>query len=164
MKTAAGEVDLHRVRLMSLLNELVREHGQRGAAEVLEVDRKTLWRSMERGELSRWLTEALERVMTAGGGSAAARQRERFAALEKGMKALEGRVGSLERGVTRRARRDPRSGPGGRPGEDRRGKAQGACPQGRHAGARRRRAQDGHSPCDRRPGTPPSRRRPDRAS
>ncbi len=69
MKTAAGEVDLHRVRLMSLLNELVREHGQRGTAEVLEVDRKTLWRSMERGELSRWLTEALERVMTAGGGS-----------------------------------------------------------------------------------------------
>ncbi|MDD9994286.1 MAG: hypothetical protein OXS35_00865, partial [Dehalococcoidia bacterium] len=99
MKTAAGEVDLHRVRLMSLLNELIREHGQRGAAEVLEVDRKTLWRSMERGELSRHLTEALERVMTAGGGSAAARQRERFAALEKGMRTLEGRVGSLEKEV-----------------------------------------------------------------
>ena len=99
MKTSAGEVDLHRVRLMSLLNELMREHGQRGAAEVLEVDRKTLWRSMERGELSRWLTEALERVMMAGGGSAAARQRERFAALEKGMRTLEGRVGSLEKEV-----------------------------------------------------------------
>ena len=26
---AGGEVDLHRVRLMSLLNELIREHGQR---------------------------------------------------------------------------------------------------------------------------------------
>ena len=84
---------------MSLLNELVREHGQRGAAEVLEVDRKTLWRSMERGELSRHLTEALERVMAAGGGSAATRQRERFAALEKGIKSLEGRVGSLEKEV-----------------------------------------------------------------
>ena len=119
MKTAAGEVDLHRVRLMSLLNELIREHGQRGAAEVLEVDRKTLWRSMERGELSRHLTEALERVMMAGGGSAAARQRERFAALEKGMRTLEGRVGSLEKDDARRAgtrsgtrsRRPARGGP-----------------------------------------------------
>ena len=99
METKAGEVDLQRVRLMALLNELVREHGQRGAAEVLEVDRKTLWRSMERGELSRRLTDALEKVMLAGGGSAAAMQRERFAALEKGMRTLEGRVGSLEEEV-----------------------------------------------------------------
>ena len=97
MKTTAGEVDLHRVRLMALLNELVREHGQRGAAEVLGVDRKTLWRSMERGEMSRLLTEALERVMLAGGGSAAARQRELHAALEKGLQRLEGRVGALEK-------------------------------------------------------------------
>ena len=97
MKTTAGEVDLHRVRLMALLNELVREHGQRGAAEVLGVDRKTLWRSMERGEMSKLLTEALERVMLAGGGSAAARQRELHAALEKGLKRLEGRVGALEK-------------------------------------------------------------------
>ena len=64
METARGEVDLHLVRLMSLLNELVREHGQRGAAEVLEVDRKTLWRSMERGELSKLLA-----VETAYGGA-----------------------------------------------------------------------------------------------
>ena len=35
METAGGEVDLHHVRLMALLNELVREHGQRGAAAVL---------------------------------------------------------------------------------------------------------------------------------
>ena len=97
METSGIEVDLHRVRLMALLNELVREHGQRGAAEVLDVDRKTLWRSMERGELSRRLTDALERVMMAGGGSAAARQRERFASLEKGMRTLEGRVGTLEK-------------------------------------------------------------------
>ena len=97
METTAGGVDLHRVRLMALLNELVREHGQRGAAEVLGVDRKTLWRSMERGEMSKLLTEALERVMLAGGGSAAARQRELHAALEKGLKRLEGRVGALEK-------------------------------------------------------------------
>ena len=99
METARGEVDLQRVRLMSLLNELVREHGQRGAAQVLEVDRKTLWRSMERGELSKRLTDALEKVMLAGGGSAAARQRERFESLEKGMRTLEGRVGALEKEV-----------------------------------------------------------------
>ena len=99
METKTGEVDLQRVRLMALLNELVREHGQRGAAEVLELDRKTLWRSMERGELSRRLTDALEKVMLAGGGSAAAMQRERFAALEKGISTLEGRVGSLEEEV-----------------------------------------------------------------
>ena len=96
METARGEVDLQRVRLMSLLNELVREHGQRGAAQVLEVDRKTLWRSMERGELSKRLTDALEKVMLAGGGSAAVRQRERFESLEKGMSTLEGRVRTLE--------------------------------------------------------------------
>ena len=37
--------------------------------------------------------------MLAGGGSVAARQRERFAALEKGRTALEGRVGALEKEV-----------------------------------------------------------------
>ncbi len=99
METSGIEVDLHRVRLMSLLNDLVRRHGQRGAAEVLEVDRKTLWRSMERGELSRRLADALEKVMLVGGGSAAARQRERFAALEKGVRALDVRVGALEKEV-----------------------------------------------------------------
>ena len=99
METSGIEVDRHHMRLMSLLNDLVRRHGQRGAAEVLEVDRKTLWRSMERGELSRRLADALEKVMLAGGGSAAARQRERFAALEKGVRTLEGRVGALEKEV-----------------------------------------------------------------
>ena len=54
METSGIEVDLHRVRLMALLNELVREHGQRGAAEVLGGDRKTLWRSMECGAARRW--------------------------------------------------------------------------------------------------------------
>ena len=99
METTGIEVDRHHMRLMSLLNELVRERGQRGAAEVLEVDRKTLWRSMERGELSRRLADAVEKVMLAGGGSAAARQRERFAALEKGVRALDVRVGALEKEV-----------------------------------------------------------------
>ena len=85
-----------------------------------------------RGAVALHLTEALERVMMAGGGSAAARQRERFAALEKGMRALEGRVDSLEKevrgglGEIREAVEEAGQ------GTVRRGTAQGACPQGRH--------------------------------
>ena len=67
METAGGEVNLHHVRLMSPLDELVRERGQRGAAQVLEVDRKTLWRSMERGAAwSRSAAQAASMLAEAG--------------------------------------------------------------------------------------------------
>ena len=97
--TGGGVGDMHLARLMSLLNDLIREYGAGGAAEILEVDRRTLNASIKRDQLSRRMRTALDRMLLAGGGSEAARQRERFAAVEKGLGELETRIGHLEKDV-----------------------------------------------------------------
>ena len=81
--------DVHHLRLMALLHELVREKGNRGAASALGLDPRTVASCMKTVRLSWRVREALEQGLQSGAGSAAARQRERN-------DALKGRVGELE--------------------------------------------------------------------
>ncbi len=83
--------NMYHMRLMALLQELVRKRGPKGAARVLEIDPKTVAESIRTGQLSRRTRDSLERALQEGVGSAAAQQRERN---EK----LEGRVDALEKG------------------------------------------------------------------
>ena len=73
--------DVHHLRLMALLHELVREKGNRGAASALGLDPRTVASCMKTGRLSWRVREALEQGLQSGAGSAAARQRERNDAL-----------------------------------------------------------------------------------
>ena len=74
---------------MALLHELVREKGNRGAAEALGLDPRTVASCVKAGRLSWRVREALERGLQSGAGSAAARQRERNDALERRLARLE---------------------------------------------------------------------------
>ena len=102
--------NFYHMRLMALLQELVRKKGYKGAAEVLEIDPKTVTSSMRSGQLTHRVREALERALQEGVGSAAERQRRRNEKLEaqlkelteelrgglKGLNKLEGRLDKLE--------------------------------------------------------------------
>ena len=90
--------NMHHLRLMTLLQELVREKGHKGAARVLEIDHRTVAEIAKTGRLSRRVREALERALQEGHGSAAARQRERNDGLEGRVEALEQGHGALEKG------------------------------------------------------------------
>ena len=101
--------NVYHMRLMALLQELVRDKGFKGAARVLEIDQRTVAESAKTGQLSRRVRQALERALQEGVGSAAARQRERneklenrVEALEKGQEALEKGHDSLGKEVRRR--------------------------------------------------------------
>ena len=74
--------NMHHMRLMTLLQELVRDKGFKGAARVLELDQRTVAECARTGQLSRRVRQALERALQEGVGSAAARQRERNDRLE----------------------------------------------------------------------------------
>ena len=95
-KEKSGE-DLHNLRLMALLHELVRKKGRRGAATVLGIDHRTVAASMEGGELSWRVREALERALQSGAGSAAARQQKRNDALEQRIGEMQQRMKALEK-------------------------------------------------------------------
>ena len=86
--------DVHHLRLMALLHELVRDKGNRGAAAVLGIDPRTVASCIKTGKLSWRVKEALERGLQSGAGSAAARQRERNDALEGRLDKLEGKLQS----------------------------------------------------------------------
>ena len=81
--------NMHHMRLMTLLQELVRDKGFKGAARVLELDQRTVAECARTGQLSRRVRQALERALQEGVGSAAARQRERNDRLESRVEALE---------------------------------------------------------------------------
>ena len=81
--------NVYHMRLMALLQELVRDKGFKGAARVLEIDQRTVAESARTGQLSRRVRQALERALQEGVGSAAARQRERNEKLEERVEALE---------------------------------------------------------------------------
>ena len=83
--------DVHHLRLMALLHELVREKGNRGAASALGIDPRTVASCMKTGRLSWRVREALEQGLQSGAGSAAARQRERNDAVEGRGRGDEGR-------------------------------------------------------------------------
>ena len=71
------------------------------AAEMLEVDHRTLTASMERGRLSRRMRGALEKTLLEGGGSPAVEQRERNDELEGRLTEVEGRVEAVEKDVSK---------------------------------------------------------------
>ena len=104
--------NVYHMRLMALLQELVREKGYKGAARVLEIDPQTVTESAKTGQLTRRVRQALERALQEGVGSAAERQRTRN-------DQLEGRVEALEQGhdeLGKEARRRPGGRRGGRGG------------------------------------------------
>ena len=67
MEKSKYVVDVHHLRLMSLLQELVRDKGGgiKGAARVLGVDHRTVTASLVGGELSRRVRDVLERLLLA---------------------------------------------------------------------------------------------------
>ena len=108
--SSSDVANFYHMRLMALLQELVRKKGYKGAAQVLEIDPKTVTSSMKSGQLTRRVREALERALQEGVGTAAERQRRRNEKLEaelkdlkeelrgglSGLSKLEGRLDKLE--------------------------------------------------------------------
>ena len=80
---------LREVRLTALLADVMDELGQVKAAQKLGVDRKTLWRCRNTGELTPRLADALERLLLTQDLSAAMRQGKRVDVLERRLAALE---------------------------------------------------------------------------
>ena len=88
--------DMHHLRLMALLQELVRTWGYTGTARVLEIDPRTVTSSMQSGQLTHRVRESLQRALQHGVGSAADRQRERSDKLEARLDKLEGQLKELK--------------------------------------------------------------------
>ena len=97
MEKSGSVEDLRKLRLRALLRDLVREEGRMEAAELLGVNYKTVARTIESGELSNRMSDALERLLLTGGVPEVARQGERIDDLERGMQGLDGRVDALEK-------------------------------------------------------------------
>ena len=89
--------DLHHLRLMALLDELVRDKGARRAADDLDVDHRTLAASLETGRLTRRMRVALNEALLAGAGYTATEQRQRNDELAGRVERVEGRVDELGR-------------------------------------------------------------------
>ncbi len=87
--------DLHHLRLMALLDDLVRDKGHRRAAADLGVDHRTLTASLESGTLSRRMRVALDQALLDGAGSPAREQRQRNDELAGRLEIVEGRVDEL---------------------------------------------------------------------
>ena len=118
--------NLHELRLMALLLDVIREKGRMEAAELLGVNYKTLARAVETGSLSPRMSHALDRLLLSREAKAMAAQQERIAALEGRVEGLEQKIKSgLGRGAS--LRRGPGKGPG-------RGAHQGSAPVGATGG------------------------------
>ena len=94
--------NVYHMRLMALLQELVREKGYKGAARVLEIDPQTVTESARTGQLTRRVRQALERALQEGVGSAAERQRRRNEELDGRLQAVEEGHDELGKEVRRR--------------------------------------------------------------
>ena len=93
--------DVHHLRLMALLRELVRDKGVMKATEALGVDYRTLVGSLKDGRLSRRMRHVLEKALLEGGGSPASEQRERNDALEGRLEEWESKVEALGKDVSK---------------------------------------------------------------
>ena len=93
--------DVHHLRLMALLRELVRNKGVMKATQELNVDYRTLTNSLKDGRLSRRMRQALEKALLEGGGSPAAEQRERNDGLEEELKEVKGQVEVLAKDLSK---------------------------------------------------------------
>ena len=81
--------DMQHLRLMALLEELVRDKGIMRAARDLNVDRRTLSAGLKTGRLSRRMRGALEQALLEGGGSPAREQRQRNDELARRLEQVE---------------------------------------------------------------------------
>ena len=89
--------DLWQMRLLLLMSDMVDGMGKVKAAKALGVNYRTLDRAAKSGRLTERMSDALGRHLLLGGGSAAAQQRERVEALEKGLAGLADELrGGLE--------------------------------------------------------------------
>ena len=79
---------LREIRLQALLRDMIEMEGQAKTAQALGVGYRTLQRAVTSGELTERMAVALERLLLLGGGSAAARERERVDALERRVEGL----------------------------------------------------------------------------
>ncbi len=93
--------DLQHMRLMALLEELVRDMGVMKATRALGVDYKTLTACLKSGRLSRRMRQVLDKALLEGGGSPAAEQRKRNDRLEEELTGVVGRVEALEKSVSK---------------------------------------------------------------
>lgn len=93
--------DLHRLRLTSMLHELVRERDAKGAAEALGVDVRTVAAGMAKGEVTRRLEVALEHRLAVRDGAELLVHRGRLDDLEQRVRDLADSRGS---GVRQRER------------------------------------------------------------
>jgi len=91
--------NVHHLRLMALLGDLVRDMGTMQAAETLGVDRKTVWRGMSAGRLSPRLADAMEHLLLEEGVADSARQVERIEELEGRVEEVAGDVNALREDV-----------------------------------------------------------------
>lgn len=92
--------DLHHLRLMTLLDELVQEKGVTRAARELGVNYRTLAAALETGRLSRRMRGALGSALLEGGGSPAREQRERNDDLAGRLERVEGQVDEMGKEMT----------------------------------------------------------------
>ena len=83
--------DLHELRLMALLHDLVREHQRKGAGEILGLDPRTVGACLERGALSMWVRTALEGLLLSREQAAMAAQQEIERVLQVGFELARGR-------------------------------------------------------------------------
>ena len=95
MERSRNVEDLHHLRLMALLHELVRERDLKGAAEALGLDPRTLSASMDRGALSGLAQVALERWLLAEGDREASQARDEVRELAGRVDGVEQRVDGL---------------------------------------------------------------------
>ena len=96
IKISGAVRDLHHLRLMALLLELVRLRGIGGTARVLEIDPRTVTSSVQSGQLTHRVRESLQRALQHGVGSAADRQRERSDKLEARLDKMENQLKELK--------------------------------------------------------------------
>ena len=108
MEKSRNVADVHHLRLMSLLSELVSKRGNKGAARVLELDRRTVAASLRSGVLSRRVRQALERALIEGDDENRDALDRRVSALESEMRetveGIRGEVETLRKEHSRTAR------------------------------------------------------------
>ena len=84
----------HLLRLTSVLSEMVRRGGLKGAARELGIDHRTVKVSVDEGRLTRRCREALERALVERADADVADQGRRLEALEERVDVLSERVGT----------------------------------------------------------------------
>ena len=88
---------LRHMRLMALLRDMIDDWGKVKAAKALGVNYRTVSKAVGAGTLTDRMSDALERHLLLGGGSAAAQQQDRVDALVERVSALERELrGGLE--------------------------------------------------------------------